>query len=374
MAGNLRAVGQRLEEDLLGVTASVRPPADETGGPGYLEITDGSGTDDQSGQSETARGDCDDVLAFTTRSRGLPFAGSLVRSTGVTSIESPLAEVVWWTQRTDVNGNGAFEADEPYTIYRRVLLIRPDLDVSQEPFSLVNGQYACWPTPGAACMSFLNNNDVSVQIRAWTAGGGQLELHVAPNSLADLTLRQNRFAHYPVLVDVPAVAVHPKLTNNASGAAHSAFPFALDTNLTSITCLYRMPKGGGNAGQDVLVSNALAFDVQVFDPGAPLIASANSGEAAGPGRSGLLEPCPAATARRQPADQPDRFGSLRRLGIRPAAPGGDGRLVEVLRAPAAEVRAVQRGVYVLHLVDLLRAAMAGTKTTTTLPVRTTPSP
>ena len=162
MAGNLRAVGQRLEEDLLGVTASVRPPADETGGPGYLEITDGSGTDDQSGQSETARGDCDDVLAFTTRSRAFCRSPACWCHYGVTSIESPLAEVVWWTQRTDVNGNGAFDADEPYTIYRRVLLIRPDLDVSLEPFCLVNGQYAL-ADARSRLMSFLNNNDVSAR-------------------------------------------------------------------------------------------------------------------------------------------------------------------------------------------------------------------
>jgi hypothetical protein len=86
---------------------------------------------------------------------------------------------------------------------------------------------------------------------------------IVPNTLRDLSLRQNRIVHDP-----------------------QTFPHALDTNVASAYSLYRLPKGSDHLGEDVMVSNALAFDVQVFDPWAPIVASPNSGEALVPGDPG----------------------------------------------------------------------------------------
>jgi hypothetical protein len=257
MSGSLRSVVQRLEDDLNGITVPVRPWADESGGHGYFEIVDGASQDkDGAGATETARGDIDDVLTFTTRSRGAPFVGTLDGRTD--AITSPLAEVVWWIQRTDTNGNNAFDSDEPYTIYRRALLIRPDLDTSVPPFSLVSS-LATLPIARTTLVTFMSQNDVSVRIEQSGA-----VWRIVPNTLRDLTLRQNRFAHDP-----------------------GTFPHALDTNVASAYSLYRLPKAGAHFGEDVMISNALAFDVQVFDPRAPIVASPNTGESLVPGDPGF---------------------------------------------------------------------------------------
>jgi hypothetical protein len=101
---------------------------------------------------------------------------------------------------------------------------------------------------------------------------------VKPNSLADLTLRENRFAHF------------------AANPGASAFPYPLNTTLLSQQLTLRqrqiqqltakMVTLPDRTGEDVVASNALAFDVRVFDPAAPIVASANSGDALDPGDPG----------------------------------------------------------------------------------------
>jgi hypothetical protein len=95
-------------------------------------------------------GDIDDVLIFTARAKEKPYQGRVlgdpeVRTAGRTFyqsrfvtmpgreavhlIESNYAEIIWWTQWDDVNGNGRRDPGE-VTLYRRVLLIRPDITVN----------------------------------------------------------------------------------------------------------------------------------------------------------------------------------------------------------------------------------------------------
>jgi hypothetical protein len=67
---------------------------------------------------------------------------------------------------------------------------------------------------------------------------------LVPNSLGDLTKRENRFGHYPTDLGVTP-----------------AFPYSL----VSIA-----PLAGSRAGEDIILNNVLSFDVRVFDPDAPI--------------------------------------------------------------------------------------------------------
>ncbi len=365
LSGNLRSVANQLQEDLTGVTVAVRPWTEDRAGEGYLEVVEGpmsaswqdtstgtwthfiassdkdwdgngiketrqdadaSGVDDvwQDADSNTVAdilesdlalatqthyGDIDDVLAFTTRNAVTPFVGQYTDPTGIQqTAQSPLAEVVWWIQYDDRNENGTREVEEPFIIYRRVMLIVPTIQIGTLP----NGVVRSWVGAGnafaasaaglanlhAALAEFYNKNDLSVRLRWWVDSNG-INVKLIANSLADLTRRENRFAHVPILSDraptpqynLANVAIAQALPYDAlprvvydarwdriwmPGAAappnNGRFGFPLDVNRRSVTSLYRAPKtlAFGHYGEDVMVSNALAFDVQVFDPTVPI--------------------------------------------------------------------------------------------------------
>jgi len=151
---------------------------------------------------------------------------------------------------------------------------------------------------------FFNNNDVSVRLRWWRDGNG-MNVRLMANSLEDLTARENRFAHLPILSDrspsgppplnpppvardAPYDALLPMQYDPATGRLRiPGYTFPLDVNRRSITSLYRSPKFGANYGEDVMVSEALSFDVQAFDPYAP-IRPGNAGEALVPSDPGYF--------------------------------------------------------------------------------------
>lgn len=334
MTGNLRMVANRLQRDLQGITVPVRPVADDGVAPGYFEIMDGPSVDKDSdadgtnnvdpSTSDTTYGDWDDVLAFTTRNAEAPFFGTAYESAsphGVETYQSTLAEVVWWIQYQDSDNNGVRDAGETYLIYRRAMLIRPDLgylpirqlsraDAGSGPvvftfsgsLTTINKNAdgtitAVYPNspPGYEELkidleNFYNENDISVRLE-WSVTASGLEVELCANSLADLTRRENRFAHKTILSLSPSVLVP------------ATFPFPLQTNPNSVTCLYRSPKPprvdlvgydsvketpNDNYGEDVVVSDALAFDVQVFDPQAPLL-NWSTGDVLVPGDPGYFQ-------------------------------------------------------------------------------------
>jgi hypothetical protein len=122
--------------------------------------------------------------------------------------------------------------------------------------------------------AFYNNNDVSVRL-IWQIpqnNNAVVNVRLACNSLADLTKRESRFAHVAILADRPSLALAPVAAAGGYPPLFGpVFPFLLDTNRRSVTCLYRNTKHAANQGEDVMVSDALAFDVQVFDAQAPLL-------------------------------------------------------------------------------------------------------
>ncbi|TWU20388.1 PilW family protein [Bythopirellula polymerisocia] len=235
-------------------------------------------------------GDFDDILAMTVESRGTPFRGrgrTLIPGSDPTqpanwigtTIESQFAEVIWFAVENPADGSRG----EPgmRTIYRRVLLIAPwvtSQDTTAGPvddpiFDLNNLIFN--PTSGntfasrlQAMRDFQNDYDISVRFE---------NQQMVPNTLADLSRREHRFAHMTNPSNYP---------QNAAGHYPYPFPYNL-VDLQGIPSFtYYEPAGrvdaggdpvsslqplsGERAGGDIVLTNALAFDVQVFDPGAPL--------------------------------------------------------------------------------------------------------
>jgi hypothetical protein len=161
----------------------------------------------------TLFGDTDDYLAFTTRSRGEPFVGKL----GAGTVESQSAEVIYFLAQTGTEPIMDATAAPPtrlYTLYRRVLLIAPNA------------------SPVAV------TDDVSQRAGA------------IPNTLGDLTKPENRFNHLP--------------------GAGGIFPFRMALPMVGFTL------ASGRLGDDVMMTNVLAFDVQVYDRDAPIFVTATT--------------------------------------------------------------------------------------------------
>ena len=114
-------------------------------------------------------GDVDDILAMTVRSvAGQVFRGRIQNSTA--PAESAYAEVVWWTQFNDSDGDAEVDYTESVTVYRRVLVINPNL-----PSPPTNVSYT-------DAMRWIRNSDVSVRLEQATA----ITFNIVPNSLQDL--------------------------------------------------------------------------------------------------------------------------------------------------------------------------------------------
>lgn len=202
----LRSVRNRLQDDLAGITVTMDPPRKPENDEGYFEYVEGAQTDIP-GARPSIMGDTDDVLCFTIRSSGEPFIGRDNAGT----IQSQTAEVVWFVADS---GTGAIldaaTGQRALTLYRRVLLVNP----SHSPFA----------------------NQTAYDVSGRFVSGNYLA-----NTLSDLTKRENRYGH-----------------NAAAG-----FPFPLVT-------LAGFNLASGRLGEDVILTNVVAFDVQVFDQGVSL--------------------------------------------------------------------------------------------------------
>jgi type II secretory pathway component PulJ len=315
----LRITQRQLKQDLEGETAYMTPPLAPEQNLGYFEYVEGplgpvlslgdtvntqAVNIDRGNEMDSTQGDTDDVLMFTTRSRTLPFVG---RIAGVASL-SQLAEVAWF-----VRGR---------TLYRRVLLIAPQTNVS-----------------GTYSTGFYNNYDLSARY-------DPVQGKMVPNTLADLTRPENRFAHtngftatnitpyvypphphnagtwltggtvsnpsivwptgaaststwltglkLPTLCEstcnawdlskaLPTPGTTPALTltpTSVFDAWRSPYAFSqldpLTGNLNSASGYYNSAR----VSEDVILTNVIGFDVKAWDPGAPIIA--NSSQTNGP--------------------------------------------------------------------------------------------
>lgn len=201
MTDKLRFVRERLQKDLAGVTVIPIPPRRPENGEGYFEYIEGSigpcypaaafAVHDEHSLGDYTVGDNDDILLFTTKSQDEPFVGRYTTHDGngnavlTSMIESQVAEVAWFLRGT--------------TLYRRVLLVVPS---AQMP-PMYNGSNPIYPLKDSAgnFAAFYSLYDISARMEdgpngrgpGAAAGNGRL----VPNTLGDLTNRQNRFGHQP---------------------------------------------------------------------------------------------------------------------------------------------------------------------------------
>jgi type II secretory pathway pseudopilin PulG len=310
-------------------THGVMPKPDSNNMPdGYFEIVEGRWSDDNSGgtfdratslipssnllynsQGEPldpnevtdggALGDYDDILAMTVESQTERFRG---RGRGLRpggdpsnigtppnftdgdwvdmAISSPVAEVIWFATQNPLDRSEG----EPgmRKIYRRVILVAPWYGTEtkeiggtptsgSDPLLDLNKPQFTGGTPAETrrlqleeLRRFQETYDISVRLE-----DGRL----VPNSLADLARREHRFAHAPLSSSAPPnIEYYPHQFPYNLYDSHffaGADEEELSTAPFVSSSLRRLR--GERAGEDLVLDNALAFDVQVFDPGAPLI-------------------------------------------------------------------------------------------------------
>lgn len=197
----LRLVKQLLQTDLLGVTAPLTPPLDPAADQGYFEYIEGpigpiynigTLTSNNNDANDETIGDLDDVLMFTTRGVENQFVARY--NNGIQT--SSLAEVSWFLRGTN--------------LYRRVLLVMPGYEPGDYynarqfylycdmSMRMVNGQ-------GAPDMPMFVGPGLGGQ-PAYTLGANsygsqnyQYRRMLIGNSLGDLTKRENRYAHQPLV-------------------------------------------------------------------------------------------------------------------------------------------------------------------------------
>ena len=349
MTDRMRTARSRLQLDLEGLTVVVDPPRRPESGEGYLEYVEGpvgtwnrtdwsdwsTGTfiqpydfavNQDTGGGDSSAGDCDDVLMFTTRSRKGPFVGRY-RSGTRGSYE---AEVAWF-----VRGR---------TLYRRMLLVVPQVWMDQPAGERMddnldanndltdgNGVVDLVDTWGE---SFYNLYDISAHLEYDLSGA---IAGWVPNTLDDLTKRENRYAHCVRPTNTPAAAFPDEFPyaikrywlTSPTGIAfrdrrwgqlglptlrecsHPAWmtwgnPAAAPTVRPEATVdLWNAPHpwvdasgapqvdpvtgtmvglAGPRVAEDVILTNVIGFDVKIWDPDAPVFGRA--GEAIVPGDPG----------------------------------------------------------------------------------------
>lgn len=214
----LRYARNRLQEDLSGVTVTMQPPRKPEAGEGYFEYIEGP-QNDMAGMIDGSG----NPLATTVEGYGLlgdtdDLVMFTARSRGEPfvgringqAMSSPEAEIAWFAL-PDMNAKQILTesgaAIPLMTLYRRVRLVAPQIILND-------------PT---------EQHDLSVNLGT-----------SKPNTLGDLTKRENRSG----IRDI----------NN--------FPYELTGNPVL---------AADRVGEDVILTNVLAFDVRAWDPNAPVL-------------------------------------------------------------------------------------------------------
>ncbi len=309
LTNQLQRVEKVLNNDLDRLTVELRPYTERTFPMGNFEYIEGPMVDATVATNTNASinknnyiGDLDDVLHFTARSKDVPFKGRYVTLNAMGDlvtemVESSQAEIIYFAIHNDRNpppvptkpffddltNTLLVDYDENVSLYRRVLLIRPDLaiDYTINPGPMVDEQVD----------QFFQTNDIST--RMIFDGNGTAVL--IANSLEDLSIRRNRFCHS----GTPSV---PSLR----------FPDHLDKSILNNRRMKTDPDPAADfSGEDILLTNVAAFDVRVFSPNAQVDNTTLTNGIISPGDVGFV----AATAAAGP-----RIGAYVDLGYAAAFP------------------------------------------------------
>lgn len=237
--GRLRTVANRLRSDLRGATARPLPPLDPQAGEGYFEIIEGPRNDLSASGTNGLAADTDDVVMFTTRNTQTPLIGRADNAL----VESSTAEVAWFLRPT------AGTANPPtFSLFRKQLLV---VGVAGfPPFSVLanTGTASTWA-------AFYEKYDISARAPLSLTGTLAWTGTVTPNTLTDLSRRECRFLHGNI---------------NGTVTGTFPFPFANHQSVSGTTGLIFDPASSSRAGEDVILTNVLSFDVRLFDPAAPV--------------------------------------------------------------------------------------------------------
>jgi hypothetical protein len=263
----LRAVTALLRTDLAGATAPMHSSLDPHSSAGYFEIIEGPATDAWTDGSHNlgvrkliedestviAAADCDDVLLFTSRHPTDLFEGAVTSGAGVgtVSVQSPVAELAWFARPVQGTREPAV-----FSLYRRQRLVLAN--AQGQPFV---GWQPYYEGP----------NDLSMRVEN---GGQPNDLRLVPNSLADLSRRDARFQHPS---DAEGGTFPYLFTNHIDAPPESGLFFGL---------------ASARFGEDVVLTHVLAFDVRVFDPTAPVVATPSGAGAIAPGDVGFRTDLP----------------------------------------------------------------------------------
>ena len=294
IANRLRVAEELLRSDLSNLTVDPRPYTESSRPNGYCEIVEGplrdftypsripssgitiSGIPNSIVPNNYA-GDHDDVWMGTVRNPGQQFRGRYIPTNSsfnvggnsfatvdpttnptVTVIESPLAEVVWWTSLHDDSDFIDDFNEDSVIVYRRVLLIRPGLPLP------------AFQNPENA-LQFLATVDISARVE--TLPGSVFQ--IVANSPSDLANRQNRFCHvhYPIMPTSPERRLLDRgLLFNLRSA-----DFTGTLTGTNFDLSY--------TGNDIVLTDVTAFDLRVYSPnaGIELVSGQDSSVAVEPG-------------------------------------------------------------------------------------------
>ncbi|MCR9297224.1 MAG: type II secretion system GspH family protein, partial [bacterium] len=279
----LRNVALRIQNDLANATAVLQPPADPAAELGYFKYYDGPLTDysgalySLSGGASvdlSRFGDTDDILMFTARADDVWYTGKVplcvlqgvsptaANTTEFVTIASQYAEIALFCEPVvsnegnidkspapliadpkayarvagfDANTSAPLDMPAEYRLHYRVLLIRPDLNltdasvpggqrleggtvngqnwlVAERAQVLVGGNTVNLPTPTCDMSNAHQQCDLSLR----RVNPLSPISPVAANSLADLVDPANRFAHYRIALtantlSMPILALSPKI-------------------------------------------------------------------------------------------------------------------------------------------------------------------
>lgn len=260
----MRSTAWRLRQDLKGATARTTPPLDPEEGLGYFEIIEGPRTDlDAADGTTTLAADTDDILLFTTKNTETPFTG---RFDGF-SVSSDTAEVAWFLRPTV-----PATTPQTFTLYRKQLLVMGYVGIS--PFQ-AGGNQVDYTSFANGLKDVYDRYDLSLaRLRNLAAGAPLPNDVLVPNTLSDLTRRERRFLHN-VAGDITGI-----------GTNGYPYPFLLNHQIASVSATAEVLPASHSGlifdstsnrfGEDVVMSNLLAFDVRVFDPAAPIGLSGNT--------------------------------------------------------------------------------------------------
>ncbi|HJT30979.1 MAG TPA: prepilin-type N-terminal cleavage/methylation domain-containing protein [Pirellulales bacterium] len=223
----LRSARIVLGEDLSNTTAEMLPPQRSDRSAGYFEYIEGPDGPIFPGLTgvpvaydinqtnstgtpvpDSTVGDCDDVLMFTAQAAaGTYFYGRIRAPSQVVDTSGRI-----WVMPVDTMAQSS-TAEICYfmrgnTLYRRVLLVKPDVG-NIDPTVFLWSQYPQYISAATTSLpqpvwdiAFYDKFDLSVRQKGGSfdisnSTGGTQPPVLVPNTLADLTLRQNRYGHQP---------------------------------------------------------------------------------------------------------------------------------------------------------------------------------